>query len=377
MLHSAETHFAKAAKAVTNPPEPEKKAGFNLQGKVYSGQPSVGKRFACSRCPQIFEQINLLMVHAAQAHPNQHLPFSCLLCPKKFGLKEQLRKHSDEEHSGKNIKMVKDIHSTMHETSGFRSQLMGNPARINARQKLSPVESSSANPAQRSIVALSNFKQPLIKESIVKQTQKKPSTISSGNWFCCKFCSVTFPRKKLLMIHCEKQHNKVIPTKEILPIIVPEKNKACTVCPEKFRMKKDLDLHLAQVHQQEVKKSPPRARNFACAQCPESFAMKKSLIKHARLRHPQHVGPQAHQNQAGLPKTFACALCPAAYEGINDLVIHSQNVHSISTHHCPETSIYCRMILLSSRRRNFFTWSQKWRTLRFQLVIHLRTWGKF
>ena len=275
----------------------------------------------------MFEKIHLLMIHSAKDHPNQQQLFSCLLCPKRFGLKELLMKHSVEEHSGK-MKSVEDNKPIQRQTSDFQSLSMAKYAQKNSRKEMAPIESPSANQPQEPIAALSNSKQVLIKESTVLQIQKKPSGISAGNWFCCKFCTATFSTKKQLVIHCEKQHNKVVPDKEILPIVVPSKTRACKICPEKFRLKRDLTMHLAQVHGQDVKKtSPPRAKNFACAQCTECFASKRSLIKHAEQRHhSKQAGVQLHRDQR-LPKTFACALCPAAYEQINDLVIHSQNVH--------------------------------------------------
>ena len=130
----------------------------------------------------------------------------------------------------------------------------------------------------------------------------------------CEICGKEFNAKVNLVNHMKYVHSQ-------------QKDHSCPVCEMKFKQKRDMRIHMLNIHEFNMSKAMygnfEDQERFDCDLCDSTFKYKKNLNAHVRMKH------QSTSN------SYKCDLCPSVYKELKNLNAHKKLKHSATTEEFP------------------------------------------
>lgn len=266
------------------------------------------KESTCDICGKRLSSLGHLKRHLLSIHQNMK-KYICGICGKRFQQKRNLLIHQITHSDKKNFKCDLCEKSYKHSTA-----LKGHKER----------EHSNALGIEKSIYFCNECK----KQFVFKQTLIMHMLIHDNiKCHVCTICGKGFVLKRYLAYHV-KLHTRS-----------EDRQFACTLCPLKFKIKKDLRRH--QVKHSEV-------LNYSCNECGKKFKYKSMLNYHV-LNHSNSnrfvcdtCGFSSnnkstftiHKRIHDRSHKFPCDLCGKEFYLKSLLERHKAVVHSCETHQC-------------------------------------------
>lgn len=222
------------------------------------------KKYQCDKCGLCFSQTTVLYNHKLQ-HEAEEKPLRCDICNQIFKTKRTFRHHmvthrADRpryscEHCGKTFteKYTLKVHKRTHPESEEQTVVATSSQQIyiesdqQLQYDIQPTHQSYNHSQQL------EFPEP----SAPQQTNEAPS-FTGGPKFGCIICDQHFMSKDLLNKHMEKEHDVILKSLSIAnftqyEVVSNESRKPCHICGQMFSAQHNLDYHLVQVHEVEIK----------------------------------------------------------------------------------------------------------------------------
>lgn len=220
-----------------------------------------GRPFRCCGCERTFSTKLELLQHSKESHAsqktsNRERPFECTICYKRYTSARGFKIHR------KNAYQLKQ-----HQCSSCGKRFLNRTLLENHERTHTSLKPFSCTHCSKTFRSKSNLLSHL----------KLHSEIPEHTKHVCKLCNKGFSRKSYLKHHNSLLHSEETPFE-------------CTFCPNRFKAKANLRLHL-RTHTQE--------RPYSCEMCDKSFMYPTDRKRHML----QHTGQ----------KPFKCKECDKGF----------------------------------------------------------------
>ncbi|XP_067668557.1 zinc finger and BTB domain-containing protein 17-like [Haliotis asinina] len=216
----------------------------------------------CTICGKVFKNLQFLRNHIRMIHLNDesHL---CHLCSSVFKQAITLKQHIEEVHEQKRNVTCKEC-----------GKMFYRQAQLNRHSRIHDVNGKKivCQVCGKQFNFECNFKRH-VRVVHAPRTEK----------FHCSYCGKGFNQKGTMHAHVLKIHFNLCPF-------------TCSICKMKFMRSKQLEEHMAHVHnnvdfrvvnprEKSCKYNKPSEELFSCPYCQECFCYKAQLVEHVQTSH--------------------------------------------------------------------------------------------